>query len=317
MTRPLSAAQPSPAATSHDLRTIHLQDGSVLVGSDLHAWAGVWTTAMSSFLWACKTLKPAVVVLNGDILDGATLSRFPRIGWEQRPSLVEEVNAAQAFLTAVHKASPRAEHILTRGNHDMRVEAALANRLPEFEGMPGTRLEELFPDWTVCWELRLPRTTIKHRWHNGANAPRQNALKSGRHYVTGHLHALGACPVTVGNETLFGVDTGTLAAVDGPQFGYCERNPRDWRSGWALLTYAAGELLWPELAAVVSEPNGTWAWRGRIHQVERTVPLQRRVPERYRNGVWRSSHWAHPANWLRSTACLSDAANRRVTGHKR
>jgi len=157
----------------------------------------------------------------------------------------------------------------------MRVEAALANKVPEFEGMPGTRLEELFPDWTVCWELRLPRTTIKHRWHNGANAPRQNALKSGRHYVTGHLHSLQTIALTDAEEIRFGVDTGTLAAVDGPQFGYCERNPRDWRSGWALLTYADGELLWPELGAVVNEANGTWSWRGRIHQVE-PVSLPRR-----------------------------------------
>jgi hypothetical protein len=231
---------------------------------------------MSSFIWACKTLKPAVVALNGDLLDGATLSRFPRTGWERRPNLVEEVRAAQDFGTAVRKAAPHAKRVLIRGNHDQRVEGALANKLPEFEGMPGSRLEDRFPDWTVGWELRLPRTTIKHRWHNGANAPRQNALKSGRHFVTGHLHSLGVQPVTDAEGTRFGVDTGTLAAVDGPQFGYCERNPRDWRSGWVLLTYAGGELLFPEIAAVVNETEGTWSWRGRIHHVEPAVSLPRR-----------------------------------------
>jgi hypothetical protein len=231
---------------------------------------------MSSFIWACKTLKPSVVVLDGDLLDGATLSRFPRIGWQTRPTLAEEVVAAQAFGAAVRKAAPHAKRVLIRGNHDMRVESALANKLPEFEGMLGSRLEDLFPDWTVAWELCLPRTTIKHRWHNGQNATRQNALKSGRHFVTGHLHSLGVQPVTDAEGTRFGVYTGTLAAVDGPQFGYCERNPRDWRSGWVLLTYADGELLWPEIAVVADEDEGTWSWRGRIHHVEPAASLPRR-----------------------------------------
>jgi hypothetical protein len=69
--------------------------------------------------------------------------------------LKEEIEAAQAFLADVRKASPRARHVLVRGNHCQRVENALANKLPEFEGMLGTRLEELFPDWNRAL-LRYP-----------------------------------------------------------------------------------------------------------------------------------------------------------------
>ena len=60
--RSVSAAAP----ISLDVHTLDLRDGSALVGSDLHAWLGVWTTAMSSFIWACQKLKPAVVVLDGE-----------------------------------------------------------------------------------------------------------------------------------------------------------------------------------------------------------------------------------------------------------
>jgi hypothetical protein len=249
---------------SPNVHAIDLPNGRVLVGSDLHAWPGSLTTAMQSFLWAARELEPDVVVLNGDILDGATLSRFPRAGWERRPTLIEEVAAAQSFLRAVRQASPGAEHILVRGNHDMRFENVLANKVPEYERMLGTRLEDVFPEWTVCWAVELPGTTIKHRYHNGQHATRQNALKSGRSYVTGHLHSLQVTALTDLQGTRFGVDTGTLAAVDGPQFGYAEGAPRDWRSGWVLLTYLAGTLLWPEVGAVVSEAEGTWSWRGRL-----------------------------------------------------
>lgn len=81
-----------------DTLSLDLPDGRVLIGSDLHAWPGVITTGMRSFIWAVKKLKPDVVVLNGDTIDGATLSRFPRIGWDYRPDLIQEVEAAQSFL---------------------------------------------------------------------------------------------------------------------------------------------------------------------------------------------------------------------------
>jgi len=43
--------------------------------------------------------------------------------------------------------------------------------------------------------------------------------------------------------TRYGVDTGTLADPYGPQFSYCERAPRAYRSGWVFLTYQDGNLL--------------------------------------------------------------------------
>ena len=265
---PVRAVAPPPAAEPIDALSLDLSDARVLIGSDLHAWPGIITTGMRSFLWAAKKLKPDVICLNGDTIDGATLSRFPRSGWDLRPSLKQEIQAAQAFLADVRKASPKAHHVLVRGNHCQRVENALANKVPEFEGMLGTRFEDLFPDWTVCWSLELPGTTIKHRWHNGQNATRQNALKSGRHYVTGHLHSLQTTALTDLGGTRFGVDTGTLADPYGPQFRYCEGAPRDHRSGWVLLNYQDGKLLWPEIGAVTDERAGEFCFRGRIEQVQ-------------------------------------------------
>ena len=42
-----------------------------------------------------------------------------------------------------------------------------------------------------------------------------------------------------------------LADPNGPQFmDYTEDNPKNWRSGFALLTIVKGRLLWPELVSV-------------------------------------------------------------------
>ena len=72
-----------------------LQDGVVLIGSDAHYWPGEASTAHRAFVKFCKELKPDAVVLNGDVLDGASVSRHPPIGWENRPTLVDEIIACQ------------------------------------------------------------------------------------------------------------------------------------------------------------------------------------------------------------------------------
>ncbi len=42
-------------------------------------------------------------------------------------------------------------------------------------------------------------------------------------------------------------DGATLAETDGPQFNYAEINPNNHRSGFAVLNFFNGQLLWPEL----------------------------------------------------------------------
>lgn len=59
---------------------LDVMDGVVLVGSDAHYWPGVISTAHRAFVRACELLKPVAVVMNGDMLDGASISRHPPIG---------------------------------------------------------------------------------------------------------------------------------------------------------------------------------------------------------------------------------------------
>jgi len=54
----------------------------------------------------------------------------------------------------------------------------------------------------------------------------------------------------------YGVDTGTMADVGGPQFTYVEAGPLNWASGFAVLTFRDGRLLPPELVVV----DGGTAW---------------------------------------------------------
>jgi hypothetical protein len=72
-------------------------------------------------------------------------------------------------------------------------------------------------------------------------------VNAGVSIITGHLHSLKVTPFDDYNGTRYGVDTGTLAETDGPQFTYGELNPSNHRSGFAILNFFNGKLLWPEV----------------------------------------------------------------------
>ena len=229
-----------------------LPDGVILVGSDVHIWPGVLTTAQRAFIAFADKLKPQMVVINGDLFDGANISRHPPSIWQQekRPNVKQELEACQSFLEAIRAP----QKLWCWGNHDSRYEASLAALTPEYEGVPGFALKDHFPEWKMAMSLWVnDELVIKHRWHNGIHAVYNNALKGGKSIVTGHLHSLKVTPWTDWNGTRYGVDTGTLADPDGVQFDYAEDNAKNHRSGFAVLTFKDGKLLLPELAQVWDE----------------------------------------------------------------
>ena len=232
----------------------NLPDGVVLVGSDVHIWPGHLTTAQRGFIAFADKLKPEMVVINGDLFDGATVSRHPASMWvqERRPNVKQELDACQAFLDAIRAP----QRLWMWGNHCARFEARLAAMTPEYEGVPGFALKDHFPEWKMAMSLWVnDDLVIKHRWHNGIHAVYNNAVKGGKSIVTGHLHSLKVTPWTDWNGTRYGVDTGTLSDPDGNQFDYCEDNAKNWRAGFAVLTFKDGKLLLPELAQVWDEDH--------------------------------------------------------------
>jgi hypothetical protein len=244
--------------------TISVQTGSVIIFSDAHFWPGERTPANEALLKLCKDLRPTVVVANGDVFDGGTISRFPRIGWDDKPSVKDELKACTERLGEIVAAAPRAKFYWPLGNHDARYENFLAAKAPEFEGVEGFTLKSNFPDWEPCWSLWInDDVVIKHRFKGGIHATHNNTLTAGKTLVTGHLHSLKVSPYSDYNGTRYGVDTGTLASPSGPQFvDYTEDNPLNWRSGFAVLTFLRGMLLPPETVEVLND--GSVCFRGEI-----------------------------------------------------
>jgi hypothetical protein len=228
-------------------------NGTVIVFSDAHYWPGIRTTAHKALLWAIESFQPQAVIANGDIFDGASISRHSPIMWTHSPSVIQELQACQACMGEIEEMAKKARHnvrlVWPYGNHDARFASRLAQVASEYANVNGTSLKDHFPTWEPCWSAWINDSTIvKHRFKNGVHATHNNTVNSGKNIVTGHLHSLKVTPFADYNGNRFGVDTGTLAETNGPQFmDYMEDGPANWRSGFAVLTFKDGRLLWPEL----------------------------------------------------------------------
>lgn len=246
---------------------LSVENGTVLVFSDAHFWPGIRTTAFRGLLRLIEELQPKAIVCNGDAFDGASISRHPRIGWDSVPSVIEELKACTSRLLEIEDAAGKAKLVWPLGNHDARFETRLANVAPQFQGVEGFHLKDKFPAWTPCWSVWVNGdTVIKHRYKGGIHATHNNTIWSGKTVVTGHLHSLKVTPFSDYGGTRYGVDTGTLADPSGPQFvEYLEDNPENWRSGFAVLTFHKGRLLWPEVCHVIKD--GLVEFRGQVLEV--------------------------------------------------
>src|SRR5687768_10088327 len=122
--------------------SLTVADGVVIVFSDAHFWPGARTTAFKGLLHFIDMLKPVAVICNGDAFDGASISRHPRIGWDSKPTVMEEIKACQDRLGEIEAEAGKAKLLWPCGNHDARFESFLAANAPQMEQVPGFKLKD-------------------------------------------------------------------------------------------------------------------------------------------------------------------------------
>jgi hypothetical protein len=244
-------------------------DGCVIVFSDAHFIPGQRSTAFKGLLYMIQELSPHAVICNGDAFDGASISRHD-VTDQPQTSVIQELKACQGALGEIEEVAKEARHnvklLFTWGNHDIRFGNRLAQHAPQFKEVQGFKLTDHIPDWDFCWAVwPTDQCIIKHRYKGGIHATHNNTVQAGVSLVSGHLHSLKVTPFTDYNGVRFGVDTGTLAEIDGPQFTYAELNPSNHRSGFAVLNFFNGRLLWPELVHKFDE--NLIEFRGQVYDV--------------------------------------------------
>ena len=249
------------------VKEIALENGAVIISSDHHYWPDLVPLAHRALLKVIGIVKPRGKILNGDVFDGGSISRHPPLGWSERPTAVQELQACQERVGEIEQALPRGcfrEWVV--GNHDERFDKTLAAQIPQFAGLQGTRLQDHFHGWVMqrsLWINRISETPVLclHNYANGIHAGYNNAMKAGVTIVTGHTHALECKPYNDMRGRRYGIQTGTVADLDGPQFEYQGNRPSQACSGFVVLTFRDGHLLPPELCQVI---NGKAHFRGEV-----------------------------------------------------
>lgn len=253
--------------SKRDVMRVEIGDGTMLVGSDAHYSPGVIPIAHKALCNVLCELGSEVraIVLNGDILDGGSISKHARIRWSRQVSIKDELEVVQQRLGEIEKVRPAGCHLLrTYGNHDMRFETRLSNAAPQYEGIAGFLLRDHLPHWDDADRIDVnDDTVIIHDWHQGVHSGWNDVLKGGCNTVTGHTHEL-SCKAHRGfKKTNYGIKTGMLADNDQEEFNYRLSKPGlNWQSGFAVLTWADGMMLHPEFCAV--RDDGRAYFRGKL-----------------------------------------------------
>lgn len=239
--------------------------GLLVTFSDAHWWPGISDTlAYKALLEVIRQEKPAMIIANGDLLDGARISTsHARIRWAETPRLADELEEVKSRMAEIRHAARKARLIRTIGNHCSRFETYLSNRASEAEGLQGTRLSDHLLGWEESMSIWVNnQCVVKHRIGQGRHAAYTNLLKSGLSGQTGHTHRLKV--ETYGNYRgrFYWGESGTLAEPAGVQFSYAEDNPSEACSGFLTTLFARdGTMFCPQMVEV---QNGRATWRDQV-----------------------------------------------------
>lgn len=241
----------------------------VFVAGDAHYRPGQKLSAGHLALCTLLRLYQAnVVVMNGDAFDFPTISKYGPLGWKNEPTVKKEIETVQARLEEIQESAAicsgegQTRFIWTLGNHDARFDKLLATKAPQIKGLPGTKLDDYFPDWEFCQRVEIGDVVIKHELKGGANPLKSNMQAAGKSIVTGHHHCQNVLAYSDYAGTRYAVDHGCLASTEGPQWEYGEGDPKNWRSGFAVLQFYGSKLMPPQLATVLDEKKKSFWYNG-------------------------------------------------------
>lgn len=225
--------------------------GSVAFIGDQHIpyMDPAWERAVLRYL---RAEEPSLIVLLGDVGDYSVISRHrthPRFA-----AAVNETNdAATMHLSRIRLAAPHARIVLLPGNHDARIDYALADYKPELYGVRPGRvagtddipalscrrlwnldslgIELIEEDWKLAQFRVAPELSARHGYLTGNNSERKLLEKHGRSQVHGHDHR-GSVTYRTKHDPLdirVAMSCGTGAQVQPDGLGY-EPDP-DWTPG--------------------------------------------------------------------------------------
>lgn len=186
-----------PESYAETFEPYDIKQSKTLIISDLHI-PYQDNKAIEKAINYGKEKKVNCILINGDLLDFAGISRFGR-DWRQR-EVHQEFEAARIFLNSLRKHFPKAKIVFKLGNHDERWEKWLFLKAPEIFDDPEFKLESRLKLGELHIEIvkdkrpiKIGKLTVLHGHElfggsGGVNPARGTFLKTLDNVVVGHYH---------------------------------------------------------------------------------------------------------------------------------
>jgi len=171
---------------------------NILLISDLH-FPYQDNNAITMALDYGKKQKVNTIFINGDLIDFAMISKFERDWSKRRPK--EEFDSVKQFLRQLRKHFPSAQIYWLKGNHDIRWEKFLMQKVMEIWDDPYFSLEQrlaLNEERVILLDdkvlVKAGKLSISHGHHifKGIFSPVSPArgayMKAKQSIIVGHLH---------------------------------------------------------------------------------------------------------------------------------
>jgi predicted phosphodiesterase len=173
-----------------------ISQSKVLILSDLH-FPYQDNQAIKAAINYGKEQKVNCILINGDLIDFATISRHER-DWRHR-NIADEFETVRAFLNELRRHFPKAKIVFKEGNHCERWEKWLFLKAPEifddpeFKLAARLRLGELKIDIVQDkLPVKIGKLTVLHghelQGGGGVNPARATFLKTLNSVLIGHVH---------------------------------------------------------------------------------------------------------------------------------
>lgn len=189
-----------------------------------------------------KQEKPTHVIQLGDILDQYSFSKFSRSLNLTTPKkeIKRGLGMARQFWKDIQKAAPKAKYLQLLGNHDIRIQKRIAERLPELESL--FDLQNLYDFKGV----KVSKSDRDHLMIDGVIYTHGHYSKSidhAKYYlkptVHGHLHRAGLS--TFGD--LWSMDVGHLADEKSLPLSYTASKTSRWHMAVAVVENSNPRLI--------------------------------------------------------------------------
>lgn len=218
-----------------------MSEQRALILGDLHMPFHCRRSLQTAIEYA-KELKPNVIIQIGDLDDQYCFSRYPRSQNKNTPQ--EELLAARKHGTKMwedlRKASPKADRYQLLGNHDVRLNKRIMEKLPElYEMLDFESLFEFDGVQTLASDRDILNVTLNGErisFHHGFLSKLGDHVKHFQNScVVGHSHRPGIVYEPIHGRQLFELNVGYMGDPTSHVFKYGATVKQKWGRGFGVI----------------------------------------------------------------------------------